>query len=125
LRSALVVVALAVTACGGGSAPEAAPSLVPSPTPTSAAPGGLINDVKQASVVAVCTDLKQASELVGTGLADDQVRAAVDAAIGQLEKPPHPNGSLILARALRQEVRRHRLDAAVNTGLAWCTAHGA
>ena len=118
--------AFAVAACGGSSGPVDAPSLAPSPSATSAAPApaGLVNDVKQASVVAVCTDLKQASELVGTGIATDQLRAAVAAAITQLEKPPHPNGSLILARAMRQEVRRHNLAAAVNAGLAWCNRQG-
>ena len=121
------MLAFGAAACGGGSGAAEAPSLAPSSSPsaTAGAPAGLINDVKQASVVAVCTDLKQASELVGTGLADDQVRAAVRAALGQLAKPPHPNGSLILARAMRMEVRRHNLAEAVNAGLTWCTQHGA
>ena len=119
----MVAAMLAASACGGSSGPAESPSSAPSPSVTSVAPG-LINDVKRAAVVAVCTNLKQASELVGTGIATDQERAAIVAAIGQLSKPPHPNGSLTLARALRQEVRRHRLDAAVNTGLAWCKTEG-
>lgn len=126
---AVVAVAFAATACGGGSAPATAPSPAPTVTPTvtaTAHPGtGLIADVDRATVVAVCINLKEASQFVGTGIGTDQARAAVVAAIGQLSKPPHPTAALQLATALRQELRRHHLAGAVDTGLAWCTRHRA
>jgi hypothetical protein len=124
---AVVAVALVATACGGGSAPAAAPSPAPTATATATSqPGtGLIADVDRATVVAVCINLKEASQFVGTGIGTDQARAAVVAAIGQLSKPPHPTAALQLATALRQELRRHHLGGAVDTGLAWCTRHRA
>jgi hypothetical protein len=127
IRSTLAAGGLAVclSACGGGSGATAPPSSEPTPSVTSAGGTGLIADVDRATVVAVCTNLKQAQEIVGTGIATDQVRAAIVAAIGQLSKPPHPIAALQLAATLRTDVRRHRLSAAVNDGLRWCTQQGA
>ena len=119
----MVAAMLAASACGGSSGPAESPSSAPSPSVTSVAPG-LINDVKRAAVVAVCTNLKQASELVGIGIATDQERAAIVAAIGQLSRPPHPTAALRLAAILRRDVRRQHLAAAINTGLAWCKTEG-
>lgn len=127
IRAALAVGALAaaLTACGGGSTPVAKPSLSPSPVATSGGGTGLIADVDRATVVAVCINMKEASQIVGTGLANDQARLAIVDAISQLSKPPHPTAALKLLAVLRRDVRRHNLSAAVAAGLKWCTQHGA
>ena len=123
IRTALAAgtLTLALSACSGGSTPATQPSLAPTPAATSAGGTGLIADVDRATVVAVCINMKEASQIVGTGIATDQARAAIVDAISQLSNPPHPTAALRLARVLRQDVRRHNLSAAVNAGLAWCT----
>ena len=114
--------AAALSACSGGSSPPAQPSLSPTPANLlTKAPGGLVGIVDAARVAAVCANIDQASQLVGTGIATDQAAAAVRAAITQLAKPPLIVSTLHLADVLREDVRRHNLSAAVNAGLKWCT----
>lgn len=125
LLAALVLPVAAGCGGGGSGGAVASPATTTAgiPSAPASAPGGFVGDIDRARVVAVCTDLRQASELVGTGLANGQTRQMLLAAADLLERPPRVRSALVLASRLRTDVRAGHASRAVAVGLAWCRAN--
>ena len=123
--AAALMVAAAMSGCsGGGSAPSRS-----TPSPTSAVTalphrGGLVGAVDSARLVAVCTNVRQASTAIAGGLPDTVAIASYDGAVAALRQAPaSPELQQLADRwdRLRHEVK---LAAAVRRFDAFCAREG-